>query len=263
MRLSHAREFSSAADLLARLDAIGASLATDPDALALLGLGSVGTELDRLDEYSDLDFFVVVEPGAGPRFRDHVDWLERVAPLAYTFRNTEHGSKVLFEDGIFCEYAVFEPAELAVAAYTPSRIVWRAERFAPADAEPRVALPRPDAASTEHLLGEALTNLFVGLLRERRGERMAAFRMIQGHALDRIMELAERLEPPANPHRDPFGPERRFEARCPTTAPLLDDLAPGYAHNDDAATAALAFLEANFDPDPNISASIRGLLGAP
>ena len=49
--------------LLQRLDEIGGSLAQSGHALALLGLGSVGEELHRLDQYSDIDFFVIVDPG--------------------------------------------------------------------------------------------------------------------------------------------------------------------------------------------------------
>jgi len=46
-------------DLLARLDAIGASLAATDHGLALIGLGSVGLETDRLDAYSDPDFSAI------------------------------------------------------------------------------------------------------------------------------------------------------------------------------------------------------------
>ena len=56
--------------LLSRLDAIGASLARRGDALALLGLGSVGVETDRIDDFSDLDFFAIVEPGRKARYLD-------------------------------------------------------------------------------------------------------------------------------------------------------------------------------------------------
>jgi lincosamide nucleotidyltransferase len=49
--------------LLKRLNEIGHSLEKSGHALALIGLGSVGLELDRLDSYSDLDFFVIVENG--------------------------------------------------------------------------------------------------------------------------------------------------------------------------------------------------------
>lgn len=47
--------------LLNRLDAIGHSLEKSGHALALIGLGSAGVETERLDSYSDLDFFAIVE----------------------------------------------------------------------------------------------------------------------------------------------------------------------------------------------------------
>ena len=62
--------------LLARLDAIGASLERSGHALALLGLGSVGAETARIDAYSDLDFFAIVEPGTKAHYIDNRDWLE-------------------------------------------------------------------------------------------------------------------------------------------------------------------------------------------
>ena len=44
--------------LLHRLNEIAKSIEKSQKALALLGLGSIGKEQERLDEYSDLDFFV-------------------------------------------------------------------------------------------------------------------------------------------------------------------------------------------------------------
>ena len=51
--------------------------------------------------------------------------------------------------------------------------------------------------SPEWSLGEALTNLYVGLSRLRRGEKLSAMRLIQYHAVDRILELSEKIEPAA------------------------------------------------------------------
>src|SRR5688500_13710352 len=49
--------------LLERLNQIARSLAASGSGLALIGLGSVGEERERLDAWSDLDFFAIV--GAG------------------------------------------------------------------------------------------------------------------------------------------------------------------------------------------------------
>ncbi len=46
--------------ILHRIDELAAHLATRDDTLAVLGLGSVGAQRARLDEHSDLDFFLVV-----------------------------------------------------------------------------------------------------------------------------------------------------------------------------------------------------------
>ena len=166
--------------LLARLDQLGQVLADRGDALALLGLGSVGADLARLDHHSDLDFFVVVEDGAKPRYLADIDWLEALGPIAFEFTNTVDGRKVLFEDGLYAEYAVFTLPELAGAAYTAGRLVWRRDD-APAGLEHPQRAPSP--GSTEPIewhVGEALTNLYVGLHRDLRGERLSGIRLIQG-----------------------------------------------------------------------------------
>jgi hypothetical protein len=89
----------------------------------------VGIELERLDTYSDIDFFVIVKPGFKPRFIDQLDWLEAVHPLAYSFQNTKDGHKILFEDGIYGEFAIFEEQEMTSIAYSAGRIVWQDALF--------------------------------------------------------------------------------------------------------------------------------------
>ena len=77
--------------LISRLNEIGSSLARSEKAVALIGLGSAGVELDRLDNYSDLDFFAVVEVGFKREFLDSLVWLSSICPIAYSFRNTPDG----------------------------------------------------------------------------------------------------------------------------------------------------------------------------
>jgi hypothetical protein len=93
--------------LLERLEEIARSLEQSGHALALIGLGSVGLERERLDACSDLDFFAVVEAGHKRRYLDDLTWLRVLCPIAYSYANTRDGYKVLFADGVFCEFAVF------------------------------------------------------------------------------------------------------------------------------------------------------------
>lgn len=249
------------AELLARLDAIGESLAGTGHALALLSFGSVGTELDRIDTYSDLDFFVVVEDGYQEAYIADLGWLAAVCPIAYSFRNTAEGYKLLFADGIYAEFAVFSPATMALLDFPEARIVWKAagvdERIRFAQVPPG-AVPRP----VEALLGEALTNLYVGLGRYWRGERLSAMRFIQGYAVDRLVELAPHIEPEQAVSRDRFIPERRFEQRFPRIAQELPRFTQGYDRSPESAAALLAFLDQHWPVDPAIKQAIVSLLPA-
>jgi len=82
-----------------------------------------------------------------------------------------------------------------------------------------------------------LSCLFVGLQRWHRGEKLSAARFVQGHALDRLIELDALRSRPAP--GDPFNAERRLEARQPALAAELPALVPGYAATPAAAAALL------------------------
>lgn len=245
--------------LLQRIDDIGRALAARPSALALIGLGSVGRELDRLDDYSDLDFFVIVEGPDKQSYIDDLSWLAEAHQLAYVFRNSADGHKFLYADGVYGEMAIFTPDELATAAYAPGRIVWRREGVPEAWAAPPQWPPSRREPAVEHLLGEALTNLYVGLGRFRRGEKLSAMRFIQGYAVDRVIDLAHLMAATTDAGADAFDGPRRFEQRFPALAAELPALLPGYEHTPQSAGAILALLGRHFDLDPAMVAAIQKL----
>ncbi|MBK9052061.1 MAG: hypothetical protein IPL78_14480 [Chloroflexi bacterium] len=247
--------------LLNRLDEIGQSLEKTGKALALIGLGSVGQELDRLDDYSDLDFFVIVEPGQKSHFLTNLDWLSGLAPIAYYFQNTVDGYKLLFADGVFCEFAVFEEAELAHIPFAPGRIVWKRAGVSEEIAAP-VKPSSPSTHSVEWLVGELLTNLYVGMGRYRRGEKLSAFQFVQVYALGRLVDLAGQIEMAQPGHADIFVGERRFEQRFPELAQHLPQFGPGYEGTPAAANAILRFLDQHFPINPAIKEAILSLTGS-
>jgi lincosamide nucleotidyltransferase B/F len=245
--------------LLTRLDEIGHSLERSGHALALIGLGSVGLELDRLDSYSDLDFFVIVEEGYKPYYLNSLKWLSDINPIAYSFLNTEDGYKALFEDGIFCEFAIFEFNELKNTPFAFGRIVWKRAEIPDTVGQPSSIPTSQSKRNTEWLLGEALTNIYVGLNRDQRGEKLSATRFIQGYAVDRLLDLVEYVESAKEVHRDPFVNERRFEGRFPDLAPQVSLWMQGYEKNRESALAILTFLEKNFEINQPIANAIREL----
>lgn len=242
--------------LLDRLNAIGDSLGATGQALALLGLGSVGVETDRLDAFSDLDFFAIVKPGNKGRFLNSLDWLELAGPLVYFFQNTVDGYKALYQDGIFCEFAVFEPHELSAIPFANGRIVWKEPGFDESICVPR--FQQRTEQSVEMLLGEALTNLYVGLGRYHRGEKFSGVRLVQGHAVDRVVELTAHIKKAASFPKDSFDPQRRYELRYPEMASRLPEFMQGYDRNIQSAKAILAFLEQHFEINAAIREAILG-----
>jgi lincosamide nucleotidyltransferase B/F len=244
--------------LLDRLEAIGIALASTDHALALIGLGSVGIDRDRLDAYSDLDFFVIARNGWKSWFLNNLTWLSTIAPIAYHFRNTEDGYKLLYQDGIFCEFAVFEHTELTTIPFSPGRVVWHAPDFDASVASPQHRSPA-HPPSVAWSVGEALTNLYIGLGRYYRGEKLSAFRFIQHYAVDRILELTEQIEAAQPGKHDQFAHERRYEQRFPNTSRVVANFMQGYDRSRESARAMLDFLEAHFEVNPAIAHAIRAL----
>lgn len=113
--------------------------------------------------------------------------------------------------------------------------------------------------NVEWLLGEALTNLYVGLGRFRRGEKLAAARLIQYFAVDRISELVALIEHETMVQKDVFANERRFEQRFPGVAQQLPHFMQGYERSCESAQAILAFLEQHFDVNQAMADTIRRL----
>lgn len=239
----------SPAKLLNRLEDIAKQLEATGNASALLGLGSVGREQHRLDEFSDLDFFVITKPGYKQQFIDNLSWLTNICPAAYHFQNTVDGHKFLFEDGIFCEFAVFEPDELPAIPFAEGGVIWREPDFDTQVLTPVCKQGRYEKNNDpEWILGEALTNLYVGLSRFCRGEKLSSFKFVQSYALDRVVDLIM-LKEHANAAatQDLFMPDRRFESRYPCVADKIKEFCQGYGYCRESATAQLSWLKKNFN----------------
>lgn len=246
------------AKLRGRLGALAASLERQPGTLALLGLGSTGLHDGRMDRYSDLDFFVIAQPDAQQHLLDDIGWLRDAAPVAYDFENSSYGRKVLFTDGVFAEYAVFTEAELDGIAEPSARVLW--SRDPDRDWNEVRTRPVPRGWRHDHAafhVGEALTNLYVGLLRERRGERLTAMRFVQVYAVDRVLAL-QAARSDAGTGRDPYGLERRAETWAAGVP--LESFCPGYTGNVAAASAILDWLESHESPSSVMVQALRALL---
>jgi hypothetical protein len=157
---------------------------------------------------------------------------------------------------------VFTLDELRAGSFPAGRLVW-AREDAPAGIErsgKRLEASPYDTA--DYQVNEAVTNLYVGLHREARGERLSATRFIQSYAVDRLLTFLYLTETGAVPRQDPFTIERAAETRFGPELLPLASMVPGYERNREAALAILAWLEARVSVDPTLAAEIRRLAAA-
>lgn len=244
---------------LQRLDDLAAALRADPAVLAVLGLGSAGRQTNRFDDHSDIDFFVIVVDQATKQgYLDSSCWLSGFGGhVIYEFANDPNGRKALFQDGLFLEYAIFTAAELGQIPFHGARVVWCRPTFELGEDSPQ---PATALDTIDVHLNEALTNLYVGLHRELRGERLAAMRFIQVYAVDQILAL-ERLNPATVwSQPDPFDATRRAERVISDQQLPLHQMIPGYRHNARAAATSLHWLRRVHEPEPAIVTAIQELI---
>lgn len=226
---------------------------------AVLSLGSSGLETDRIDRFSDLDIWIITEDGHNSTLLANLDWLAAANPIDYSYMHGPTGYTVLFHGGISAEISLITMAEFQSMSSPGARILWKAPGV-PDD----IALPRtnhiPHKRTLEELIGEALLNLYVGVGRFYRGEKLTAMRFVQVYAVDRIIEMAPYKESEQTFSRDPFVLDRRVERRFPRLAESLPSMTQGYNHTPQSARAALTFLSTHFKLNALIEQAIDNRL---
>ena len=232
------------------LETLSLAAQKSPHAMALVGAGSAGAESSRMDDYSDIDFFLIVEDGFSAAFIDDNSWFGSLLPIVFSFRDTEHGNKVLLENGVFLEFAIFTEVELALYGIPGLRTIWSKSGFTLPD------FPANKISERElsYYVNQALSNLLVGALRLKRGERLAALVMIERHALTNLL-TAYRLKKNLK-IEDPYVIERRAEQALGVDfAPLIQ----GYENLEGSLAEILNFAENNFEVNAEIALAIRTL----
>ncbi len=235
------------------LEILSKTARNSPHTIALIGAGSAGAEIARMDQYSDIDFFLIVEDGFSSGFINDNSWFGRDLPIVFAFRDTDHGNKVLLENGVFLEFAIFTEAELAQNGIPGLRTIWSQSGFS----LPDLSEKQPAVREVSYYVDQALSNLLVGALRLCRGERLAALAMIERYALTNL--LAAYSVKNNLTIQDPFNIERRAEQALGVDFAAL---VQGYERLEQSLAKILAFAEENFEVNASIVQSIRDLLNS-
>lgn len=221
------------------------SLAQKDHVLGLVALGSMAAQDYLPDEWSDHDFFVIVDPGHQEVFRMDSSWLPNPQEIVLTFRETVHGVKVLYRDAHLLEFAVFDLNELSLARVNRYKILLNL-----CDLEPYMkriqaeTLEKAGPVNPEWVFGQFLTNLLVGVGRFRRGEHLSAHSFVTQHALQHLVLLCHHcLESPHKRLLDNLDPFRRLEFAFPEAGAKLNHLVQ--KQTPEAAEGLLEFAEEN------------------
>ena len=212
-------------DFLDFSDRLTASLSEREDVLGLIFLGSAA-QTDRVDEWSDHDFFVIVKDGNAEKLRQDLSWLPDFQQIVISPRETQHGLKVVYEDGHVLEFAIFDDHELdTVTANVFVVTIDRANIFARMDAAAEKSIPKPIDVKTEFEL--FLSQLLIGVGRARRGETLTAGQFIRAYSVNHVLGLLRIWATPVEGTElavDSFNRFRRFEWQHPELAARLEEL---------------------------------------
>ena len=198
--------------------------ASTPEVLALIAQGSMAERSRLPDEWSDHDFWVVAVDGAAEPLRTSTDWLPDPDRIVLHVRETDHGVKVVYDDGHLLEPAIFEVAELAVTRTNEYRVL--VDKAGLADQMAAIAAATTEEAAHRQptdgfLFGQFVTNLLVGVGRWARGEHQSGRVFVKQHAVAHLLELAARHCSPQAGVADNLDPNRRIEILFPELARKL------------------------------------------
>jgi lincosamide nucleotidyltransferase len=235
-------------------DTLVQNLTADDRVIGLVAAGSMANTSHAPDQWSDHDFWVVTVPGVQEHFRTDLCWLPDRDQIVLSFRETEHGLKVLFAGGHMIEFAVADVQEFDVMHINSYRILLDRERIAGRLEAMRARTQAWSASQRSNptfLFGQFITNLWVGFGRYQRGEQLSAHHFIKFSALTHLLpllaEYAQAEHPELLDNLDPF---RRFEQAFPALGAEINALLL-----QPAPQAALGLLAV---ADQHLSASLPG-----
>jgi hypothetical protein len=196
----------------------------DPLVIGLVFLGSAADHA-RVDEWSDHDFYLVVETGFGEQFRLDLSWLPNSENIALSPRETEHGLKVVYTDGHVLEFAVFEDSQLELASANSWAVTVDksniSERMSAIEAKSRPS----SAADWDTEFDLFLAQLVIGIGRYRRGEILTASQFLSSYLVGRLVRLTRLALAPVPGSEnltDSLDVFRRFEAQYPSIARRIE-----------------------------------------
>lgn len=225
---------------------------------ALIGFGSLAN-LDRFDDMSDLDFIVVPKKEFRKEVIENAAWIESIYPVVLKRRFTLDGYKVIFRDGVLCDFGILTVEEIRAIPHDTGRVIWSVSNFDQSVCEVNYACQYhvESCKEKEKLLELAVVDIYVGLLRLKRGEKLSATKVIQEEALEKVLNaLYGSHKNNSAVANDIFQIHRRIEFIHKDAEEFLNSALLGYEKSLQSAIYQLKVIEENIELDIHL----RGLL---
>ena len=193
------------------------TLSNNEHVIGIIAVGSMAAQDYFPDQWSDHDFFVIVQSGFQESFRNDLRWLPYSEEIVFSFRETAHGVKVLYRDAHLLEFAVFDPQELHLAQINRYRILLDRSNVETQMRNIRKRTAEGTEPKNIHwLFGQFLTNLLVGVGRYHRGEKLSGHFFVKQNALRNLLQLCHAcLDSAKKSLLDDLDPFRRLEFAFP------------------------------------------------
>ncbi len=172
------------------------------DFLAFLVFGSVSKK--KNDVYSDLDFLVIAKPESILTYTEDLGWLDKIMPIETCLREGIDNYKVLFKNGLIGDFGVASIHHYQEYPHEKGEVIFQRESL---NLESHNHQILPETWPLDHWLNQFLFTSYLALGRLLRGEKICAFRMINGDAMAAFLHLMK------NPQYkyDDFQIDRHYE----------------------------------------------------
>ena len=209
-----------------------------PEVIGLVLLGSTADRA-RVDQWSDHDFAVIVEPGAAAHLLGDPSWLPEPTNIAMVMPDSPDGRRVMYSDGRMLEYAITDLAGLATWFTNEYEVVLDRGGVAQAWADV-AARPKPsDNVDPADEIRSFLSVLYFGVAMARRGELIVAGAQVRTWSLAYLLRAwPHRVAAEGASRLDSLNEFRRFDFVFPEVAARI-----GAALEQDVESAARSLLE--------------------
>jgi hypothetical protein len=241
------------------------TLAADDRVLALIAIGSLARP-ERIDHWSDHDFWIIATADAQTNLLSDLSWLPNHAEIVLALRPAPHYYTVLFASGHIAEFAVFGPHDLSRGRLTDYRILFDKQDITARVQAIVTAVDQEQQSSYDATatFGHFLLLLGTGVGRAARGEQLSAYNYIFQYAVDELVTLITAHIPAHLPEQaDSFDPRRRFEQRYPDLSAILLRLLlqpPIVAARQLLDVAEALFAKSTFAINPHAVSTIRAYI---